>query len=110
MAEVERQIAMVQGELDADIDDVLDKIGALTAGTISESAGEGERLIDLVYRRALVLVLIAIAGGAGLIVLARWRRKPAATQAPRSLSGAEDRPLYGRRGRRSSYASQVTLN
>ncbi len=90
MAELERQTAMVQGELDADIDDVLDNIEALTAGMISESADEGERLMDLVYRRALVLLLIAIAGGAGLIVLARWKREPAATQAPRSLSGAED--------------------
>ncbi len=90
MAELDRQIAMVQGELDADIDDVLDKLGALTSGTISESAGEGERLIDLVYRRGLVLLLIATAGGAGLIVLARWTRKPAATQVPGSLSGAED--------------------
>ena len=79
MAEVERQITMAQDELDADIDDVLDEMGALTAGTILESAGEGERLMDLAYRRALVLLLIAIAGGAGLIVLARWTRKPAAT-------------------------------
>ena len=45
--------------------------------------------MDLAYRRALVLLLIAIAGGAGLIVLARWKRNSAATQAPRSLSGGD---------------------
>ena len=46
--------------------------------------------MDLVYRRGLVLLLIAIAGGAGPVVLARWKRKPAATQAPGSLSGGAD--------------------
>ena len=48
-------------------------VEALIEETFAASFSESERLINLFYQRTLVLLLVAIAGGAGLILLHKWR-------------------------------------
>jgi hypothetical protein len=74
MRDVEAQIVLAQERIELQVDDVFTRIEALTDNTVHRSFGESERLINLLYRRVLVLLLVAIGGGAGLILLGKWRR------------------------------------
>jgi len=73
MRDVDGQIALIDAQIQGRMDEVFDRVEALTEATVAESFSESERLIDLFYARTLVLLLIAIAGGAGLILLHKWR-------------------------------------
>ena len=73
MQDVERQIALVDEQIQGRIGEIFERVEALIEETFAESFSESERLINLFYQRTLVLLLVAIAGGAGLIVLHKWR-------------------------------------
>ncbi len=77
MADIERQIAAVDANMQAQIDNVLARIETLTDDTVNESFAESERLINLAYRRAFALLLTALAGGAALVILYKWRLRSA---------------------------------
>jgi hypothetical protein len=74
MSDVEAQILLAQERIQAQVDEVFARIESLTEETITRSFAESERLVRLVYSRVLILLLVAIAGGAGLILLNKWRR------------------------------------
>ncbi len=73
MADIERQMDDLDANLQAQIDRVFVRIETLADDTVNESFAESERLINLVYRRAFRLLLTALAGGAALVILYKWR-------------------------------------
>ena len=72
-ADIERQINEVDANVQRQIDEVFVRIETLTDDTVNESFAESERLINLVYQRIFTLLMIALAGGAVLVVLHKWR-------------------------------------
>jgi len=73
MADIERQINDVDANVQAQIEEVFARIEALTDDTVEASFNESERLVNLVYQRAFTLLLVALTGGAALVVLYKWR-------------------------------------
>ena len=73
MADIEAQIDEIDRQMEGRIDEVFGRVELLTAETVAESFSESERIINLVYRRAFTLLLVALAGGAGLVLLYKWR-------------------------------------
>ncbi len=69
MADVEAQIALVDEQIQGRLEEVFERIETLTDATLEQSFRESERLVDLVYLRVLTLLLVALAGGAGLMIL-----------------------------------------
>jgi flagellar motility protein MotE (MotC chaperone) len=86
MLDVEAQIALVDEQIQGRLEEVFDRVEALTEATLAESFGESERLVNVVYRRVLTLLLVALAGGAGLVLLHKWRH-PLARNRRRGESG-----------------------
>ena len=82
MADIERQINEVDANMQGQINEIFARIETLTDDTVSESFAESERLINLVYRRTLTLLLIALGGGAALVVLYKWRHPLRVAKAP----------------------------
>ncbi len=73
MGDIERQISQVDANMLGRIDEVLARIETLMDDTVQESFAESERLINLVYGRMFTLLMIALAGGAALVILYKWR-------------------------------------
>ena len=73
MRDVELQLAVVDAQIQGRLNEVFDRIETLTAETVAESFSESERLINLVYARVLIVLLVALAGGACLVLLHKWR-------------------------------------
>ena len=82
MADIERQINEVDATVQAQIDAVLARIETLANDTVNESFAESERLINLIYRRTFTLLLVALAGGAALVILYKRRHPLKAAKGP----------------------------
>ena len=81
MADIERQVNEVDAKVQMQIDGVFARLETLTDDTVHESFAESERLINLVYRRAFTLLLVALAGCAALVILYKWRHPLKVTKA-----------------------------
>ena len=77
MADVESQIALVEEQIQGRLGEVFTRIEALTDETLARSFDESERLVNVVYARVLTLLIIALLGGAGLMVLRKRLNSPA---------------------------------
>ncbi len=73
MRDIEDQIALVEQQVQGQVDEVFTRIETIKEETLVQSFEVSERLINLVYRRVFILLLVALAGGAGLILLHKWR-------------------------------------
>jgi len=69
MRDVEAQIAMVDEQMQERLDEVFLRIEALTDETLTKSFDETERLMDQIFIRVLLLVVVLLVGIAGLMVL-----------------------------------------
>ena len=74
MRDVDAQIALAEEMIDAHIDEAFARIEALTDETLRESFDRSERLVQMIFVYAFILLLVALAGGAGLILLSKSRQ------------------------------------
>jgi hypothetical protein len=71
MRDVEAQIALVDEQIQGRLEEVFERIERLTDTTLRQSFDETERLMNLIFVRVLVLLLVLLAGTAGLMWLRR---------------------------------------
>ncbi|MGD8330221.1 MAG: hypothetical protein PVJ49_12355 [Acidobacteriota bacterium] len=76
MRDVDTQIAIIDEQMQQRLDEVFVRIETLTETTLRQSFDETERLMDQIFIRILVLILVLLAGIAGLIVLRKRLNRP----------------------------------
>jgi hypothetical protein len=91
MRDLDAQIAAAEERLEKDLEDIFARVEALRDDTLRQSFDESERLINLIYLRVFVLLLVALAGGAGLILLNKWRGPFSPPPASTAATGEADR-------------------
>lgn len=69
MRDVEAQIMIVDEQMQERLDEVFVRIETLTEATLRQSFDETERLMNQIFLRVLVLLLVLLGGIAGLILL-----------------------------------------
>jgi hypothetical protein len=89
MRDIEAQLLLAQEQMQEQVDDIFMRFEALTDETVSRSFAESERLINVAFLRALILLMFALAGGGGLILLHKWRH-PLNAGAARTADGPAD--------------------
>ena len=96
MRDIEAQIALVEQQVQGQVDEIFTRIETIKEETLVQSFEVSERLINLVYRRVFILLLVALAGGAeACLALGLWR----AWEAMRVMAPDTCRPFSrGRRG------------
>jgi len=78
MRDVDAQIAIIDEQMQERLDEVFERIETLTETTLRQSFDETARLMDQIFIRVLVLLLVLFVGLAGLMVLRkRLSRAPA---------------------------------
>lgn len=88
MHDIEVQLEVAEERIQEQLDLVFVRIETLTQDTLDRSIAEGEHLINMLFLRVLTLLLIALAGGAGLVLLHKWRHPiTVAGRQPRSGAG-----------------------